>query len=86
MLEHHYVTAISVAGVAITVKGVGGAIAGAADAVGDGVSGLLKPRKRGKHAAGGPQRELAAETDSDESTRLAWETPHPSSPPRGSGA
>jgi hypothetical protein len=47
------------------VKGVGGAIAGAADAVGDGVSGLLKPRKRGKHAAGGPQRELLTETDED---------------------
>jgi hypothetical protein len=47
------------------VKGVGGAIAGAADTVGDGVSGLLKPRKRGKHAAGGLKRELVAETDDD---------------------
>jgi len=42
------------------VKGVGGAIAGAAGAVGDGVSGLFKPHKRGRHAAGGPQRELEA--------------------------
>jgi hypothetical protein len=42
------------------VKGVGGAIAGAAGAVGDGVSGLFKPKKRGKHATGGPQRELDA--------------------------
>jgi len=39
------------------VKGVGGAIAGAAGAVGDGVSGLFKPKKRGKHV-GGPQPEL----------------------------
>ncbi|HET9968679.1 MAG TPA: hypothetical protein VFQ68_10610 [Streptosporangiaceae bacterium] len=44
------------------VKGVGGAIAGA---VGDGVSGLFKPKKRGKHAAGGPQREPEAEDDED---------------------
>src|SRR3984957_18607629 len=43
------------------MKGVGGAIAGAAGAVGDGVSGLFKPKKRGKHAAGGPQHELDAE-------------------------
>jgi hypothetical protein len=42
------------------VKGVGGAIAGAAGAVGDGVSGLFKPKKRSKHAAGGPQRALEA--------------------------
>jgi len=42
------------------VKGVGGAIAGAAGTVGDGVSGLFKPKKRGKHAAGGPQHELEA--------------------------
>ena len=47
------------------VKGVGGAIAGAAGAVGDGVSGLFKPKKRGKHAAGGPQRELEAGADED---------------------
>jgi hypothetical protein len=47
------------------VKGAGGAIAGAADAVGDGVSGLFKPKKRGKHAAGGPQRELEARADED---------------------
>jgi len=39
------------------VKGVGGAIAGAAGAVGDGVSGLFKPKNRGKHV-GGPQPEL----------------------------
>jgi hypothetical protein len=47
------------------VKGVGGAIAGSAGAVGDGVSGLFKPKKRGKHAASGPQRELEAEADED---------------------
>jgi hypothetical protein len=47
------------------VKGVGGAIAGAAGAVGGGVSGLFKPKKRGKHAAGGPQRELQAGADED---------------------
>ena len=47
------------------VKGVGGAIAGAAGAVGDGVSGLFKPKKRGKHAAGGPQREFEAGAGED---------------------
>ena len=47
------------------VKGAGGAIAGAAGAVGDGVSGLFKPKKRGKHAAGGPHRELEAGADED---------------------
>ena len=47
------------------VKGAGGAIAGAAGAVGDDVSGLFKPRKRGKHAAGGPQREVEAGADED---------------------
>ena len=47
------------------VKGVSGAIAGAAGTVGDGVSGLFKPKKRGKHAAGGPQRELEAGVDED---------------------
>lgn len=47
------------------VKGAGGAIAGAAGAVGDGVSGLFKPKKRGKHAAGGSQRELEAGADED---------------------
>jgi hypothetical protein len=47
------------------VKGVGGAIAGAAGAVGGGVSGLFKPKKRGKHATGGPQRELEAGADED---------------------
>jgi hypothetical protein len=47
------------------VKGAGGAIAGAAGAVGNGVSGLLRPKKRGKHAAGGPQRELKAEAGED---------------------
>ena len=47
------------------VKGVGGAIAGAAGAVGDGVSGLFKPKKRGKRAAGGPQRELEPGADED---------------------
>jgi hypothetical protein len=46
-------------------KGAGGAIAGAAGAVGDGVSGLLKPRRRGKHAAGGPQHEPKAGADED---------------------
>jgi hypothetical protein len=50
-----------------TVKGAGGAITGAAGAVGDGVSGLFKPKKRGKHAAGGPQCELeAADEDATE--------------------
>jgi hypothetical protein len=47
------------------VKGVGGAIAGAAGAVGDGISGLFKPKKRGKHAVGGPLRELEAGADED---------------------
>ena len=47
------------------VKGVGGAPAGAAGAVGAGVPGLFKPKKRGKHAAGGPQRELEAEPTRD---------------------
>jgi hypothetical protein len=47
------------------VKGVSGAIAGTAGTVGDGVSGLFKPKKRGKHAAGGPQRELEAGADED---------------------
>lgn len=47
------------------VKGVGGAIAGAAGAVGDGVFGLFKPKKRGKHAAGGPQSELEAAAGED---------------------
>jgi hypothetical protein len=47
------------------VKGVRGAIAGAAGTVGDGVSGLFKPKKRGKHTAGGPQRELEAVADED---------------------
>ena len=47
------------------VKGAGGPIAGAAGAVGDGVSGLFKPKKRGKHAAGEPQRELEAGADED---------------------
>lgn len=47
------------------VKGVGGAIAGAAGTVGDGVSGLFKPKKHGKHTAGGSQRELEAGADKD---------------------
>jgi len=47
------------------VKGAGGAIAGAAGAVGGGVSGLFKPKIRGKHAAGGPQRELEAGAGED---------------------
>lgn len=47
------------------VKGVGGAIAGAAGAVGDGVSVLFKPKKRGRHAAGGPLPELEAGADED---------------------
>lgn len=45
------------------VKGVGGAIAGAAGAVGDGVSGLFKPKKHGKHAAGGHELEARANED-----------------------
>ena len=47
------------------VKGVGGAIAGTAGAVGGGVSGLFKQKKRGKHTAGGPQRELEARAYED---------------------
>ena len=47
------------------VKGAGGAIAGVAGAVGDGVSALFKPKKRGKHATGEPQRELEAGADED---------------------
>ncbi|HEY1622627.1 MAG TPA: hypothetical protein VGG16_02420 [Streptosporangiaceae bacterium] len=42
------------------VKGVGGAIAGVAGSVGDGVSGLFKPKRRGKHVAGGPEPEPEA--------------------------
>jgi hypothetical protein len=45
------------------VKGVGGAIAGAAGAVGGGFPGFFKSKKHGKHAAGGPQRELEAGID-----------------------
>lgn len=37
------------------VKGVGGAIAGAADAVGTSVAGLFKPKKRGEHMPGRPK-------------------------------
>jgi len=47
------------------VKGAGGVIAGAAGAVGDGVSGLFKPKKHGKHAVRGPQREPEAGTGQD---------------------
>jgi hypothetical protein len=47
------------------VKGVGGAITGAAGAVGDGVSGLFTPKKRGRHAAGGFRREFEAGADED---------------------
>jgi hypothetical protein len=47
------------------VKGAGGAIAGAAGTVGDSVSGLLRPKTRGKHAAGAPQRELKAGAGED---------------------
>ena len=47
------------------VKGAGGAIAGAAGSVGDGVSRLLRPKNRGKHAAGGPRRELKAGVGED---------------------
>jgi hypothetical protein len=47
------------------VKGAGGAIAGAAGAVGGGVSGLFKPKKRGRHAAAESQRELEAGADED---------------------
>ncbi|MFG3577849.1 hypothetical protein [Micromonospora chersina] len=39
------------------VKGVGGAIAGVAGTVGEGVTSLFKPKKRGKHAVGEPRRE-----------------------------
>lgn len=49
------------------VKGVGGAIAGAAGTVGAGVTSLFKPKKRGKHAAGEPRREIeTAETSDDQ--------------------
>lgn len=47
------------------VKGVGGAIAGTAGAVGGGFSGLFKPKKHRKHAADGPRRELEAGIDDD---------------------
>jgi hypothetical protein len=47
------------------VKGVGGAIARAAGTVGEGASGLFKPKKRGKHAGGGPLRELEAGAEED---------------------
>ncbi|PSK61606.1 hypothetical protein B0E53_06494 [Micromonospora sp. MH33] len=42
------------------VKGIGGAIAGAAGTVGEGVKSLFKPKKRGKHAAGELRREIEA--------------------------
>jgi hypothetical protein len=45
------------------VKGVGGAIAGAAGAVGGGFSGLLKSRQHGTHASDGRQRDLEAGID-----------------------
>ncbi|WP_262285441.1 hypothetical protein [Micromonospora sp. MA102] len=48
------------------VKGVGGAIAGAAGTVGAGVTSLFKPKKRGKHAAGEPRREIEAAEASDD--------------------
>ncbi|MGW9196691.1 hypothetical protein [Micromonospora chersina] len=47
------------------VKGVGGAIAGVAGTVGEGVTTLFKPKKRGKHAAGEPRREIEAAEASD---------------------
>ncbi|MFC0030159.1 hypothetical protein ACFFMM_11575 [Micromonospora chaiyaphumensis] len=47
------------------VKGVGGAIAGVAGTVGEGVTSLFKPKKRGKHAAGEPRREIEAAEASD---------------------
>jgi hypothetical protein len=53
------------------VKGVGSAIAGTADAVGDGASGLFKPKKNGKHAAGRPQREPEAEANEDATEKQA---------------
>ncbi|MEU9829343.1 hypothetical protein [Micromonospora chersina] len=45
------------------VKGVGGALAGVAGTVGEGVTSLFKPKKRGKHAAGEPRRETEASDD-----------------------
>ncbi|WP_433288490.1 hypothetical protein [Micromonospora sp. CA-244673] len=49
------------------VKGVGGAIAGVAGTVGEGVTSLFKPKKRGKHAAGEPRHEIeAAEASEDQ--------------------
>ena len=55
------------------VKGVGGPIAGAAGAISDGVSGLFKPKKRGKHAAGNPSVNSKREPTrtSPRSSRLA---------------
>ena len=40
------------------VKGVGGAIAGAAGTVGGAAASLFKPRKPGRHAAGGDRRQI----------------------------
>jgi hypothetical protein len=48
------------------VKGIGGVIAGVAGSVGDGVSGLFKPKQRGKHAAGGPQPQPEPEAETGE--------------------
>ncbi|MEU4715258.1 hypothetical protein AB0F73_16580 [Micromonospora purpureochromogenes] len=47
------------------VKGVGGAIAGVAGTVGEGVASLFKPKKQGKRAAGEPRREIEAAEASD---------------------
>ncbi|NES28016.1 hypothetical protein GCE86_09355 [Micromonospora terminaliae] len=47
------------------VKGVGGAIAGVAGTVGEGVTSLFKPKKRGKPASGEPRREIEAAEASD---------------------
>lgn len=45
------------------VKGVRNAIAGRAEAVGGAIASPFKPKKRGRHAAGGPQRELESGPD-----------------------
>ncbi|PWU43190.1 hypothetical protein DLJ46_32625 [Micromonospora globispora] len=47
------------------VKGVGGAIAGVAGTVGEGVASLFKPKKQGKLAVGEPRREIEAAEASD---------------------
>jgi len=47
------------------VKGVGGAIAGVAGTVGEGVASLFKSKKQSKLGAGEPQQEIEAAQASD---------------------